>query len=55
MTQEECRDTVRACRDGAKKAKAHLRLDLARHMKGSKKDFCGYIRSQKKKCGPTLE
>ncbi|KAK4828056.1 hypothetical protein QYF61_023116 [Mycteria americana] len=55
MTQAECRDTVRACRDRAKKSKAHLELNLARDAKGNKKGFCGYIRSQRKKCGPAPE
>lgn len=48
VTQEEYRDTVQLCRDGAKKAKAHLELNLARDVKGNKKGFYKYISHNRK-------
>ena len=35
------------CRDGGRKAKAHLKLTLAGHVKGNKKSFCCYISSKR--------
>lgn len=37
---EEYRDLVRACRDGFRKAKAQLELNLARGMEGNREGFC---------------
>lgn len=48
MTQEECRDTVQVCRDGVRKAKAHLELKLARDVKGNIKGFSRYVSSKMK-------
>ncbi|KAK4828960.1 hypothetical protein QYF61_001581 [Mycteria americana] len=36
----EYRDAVQVCRDGIRKAKAHLELNLARDVKNNKKGFC---------------
>lgn len=47
MTQEEYRDTVPACMDGFRKAKAHLKLNLVKDMKGNKKGFYKYIGKRK--------
>jgi len=49
-TWEEYRNIVRACREAMRKAKAHLELDLARHVKDNKKGFFKY-RSSKQKNG----
>ena len=35
-----------ACRDGVRKAKAHLELKQVRDVKVSKKDLCRYISSK---------
>lgn len=37
--QEEHRDSVQPCRDGAEKAKAHLELRQAGNVKGKMKGF----------------
>ena len=39
VTWEEYRDAARLCRDGVRKAKAQLELDLARDTKKNKKTF----------------
>ena len=43
MIQEAHRDTVQVCRDGVRKSKAHLELNLTREMKGKKKGFYRYV------------
>jgi len=48
ITWEEYRNVVRACRDAARKAKAHLELKLARDVKNNKKVFFNYINSKRK-------
>lgn len=48
MSQEEYRDTVQLCRNGDRKAKAHLDLNLAWDVKGNKKGFCKYINRKRK-------
>jgi len=48
---------VRACRDATRKAKAHLKLKLERHVKNNKKGFFNYISSNWKtrdNVGPLL-
>jgi len=35
-----------SCRDGVRKAKAHLELKQVRDVKVSKEDFCRYIHSK---------
>ena len=47
VSWEECRDVARLCRDGVRKAKAQLKLTLARNAK-NKKGFYRYV-SQKRK------
>jgi len=47
-TWEEYRNMVRTCRNGTRKAKAHLELKLARDVKDNKKDFVNYISSKRK-------
>lgn len=39
VTWEAPRDTASSCRDGVRKAKAHLGLNLARDVKGNGKGF----------------
>ncbi|KAK4811070.1 hypothetical protein QYF61_016356 [Mycteria americana] len=48
VSWEEYRDTARLCRDGVRKAKAWLELNLARDTKNNKKGFYRYV-SQKRK------
>lgn len=48
VTQEEHRDTVQLCRDGVRKAKAHLDLNLATATKCNKKGVYNYINSKRK-------
>jgi len=48
QTQEEYRDVVQVCRDGVKKDKAHLELNLSRYVKGNKKCFSRHIGSKRK-------
>lgn len=43
MIQEKYRDAVQPCRDGARKAKAHLNLNLVKHVEGKEKGFYRYI------------
>ncbi|GAB0177880.1 mitochondrial enolase superfamily member 1 [Grus japonensis] len=45
---EEYSNIVRVCRDAVRKAKAHLGLNLARHVKENKKGFFKYITSKRK-------
>jgi len=45
---EEYRDTVQACRNTVRKAKAHLELVLVRNMKDNKKTFYRNISSKSK-------
>ena len=57
VTQEEYRDTVQLCRDGVRKAKAHLELNLARDVKHNKKGFYSYTgdkRKTRENVGPLL-
>ncbi|GAB0209193.1 hypothetical protein GRJ2_003385000 [Grus japonensis] len=48
VSWEEYRDAARLCRDGVRKAKAQLELNLARDAKNNKKGFYRYV-SQKRK------
>ena len=43
VSWEEYRDTARLCRDGVRKAKARLELNLARDAKNNKKGFYRYV------------
>jgi len=45
---EEYRDAAGLGRDGVRKAKAQLELDLARGLNNSKKGFCRYISRKRK-------
>lgn len=45
---EEYRDIVRACKDRVRTAKAHLQLNLAKDVKGSKKGSYNHISSESK-------
>jgi len=45
-TWEEYRNIVRACMDAMRKAKVHLKLNLARDVKDNKKAFFNYISSK---------
>ncbi|KAK4815291.1 hypothetical protein QYF61_026196 [Mycteria americana] len=45
---EEHRDTAWLCRDGVRKAKAQLELNLARDAKTNKKGFCRYVGQKRK-------
>ncbi|KAK4806963.1 LOW QUALITY PROTEIN: hypothetical protein QYF61_027330 [Mycteria americana] len=47
-TWEEYRDAARLCRDGVRKAKAQLELNLARDAKNNKKGFYRYINQKRK-------
>jgi len=47
-TWEEYRNVVKACRDTTRKGKIHLKLNLSRDVKDSKKSFCKYISSKRK-------
>jgi len=47
-TWEEYRDAAQFCKDGVRKAKAQLELNLARDTKNNKKGFYRYV-SQKRK------
>jgi len=48
VTQDECRDTVSACRDQFRKDKVHLELNLARYVKRNRKKFYRYLSSKNK-------
>ncbi|KFW04519.1 hypothetical protein N327_07886, partial [Fulmarus glacialis] len=48
VSWEEYRDAARLCRDGVRKAKARLKLNLVKDAKNNKKGFYGYV-SQKRK------
>ena len=48
VTWEEYRDTVRACRDLVRKAKAQLELNVVRDVKENKKSFFKYISDKRK-------
>ena len=48
VSWEEYRDAAQLCRDGIRKVKAHLELNLARDAKNNKKGFYRYV-SQKRK------
>jgi len=48
VTQEEYRDAARLCRDGDRKAKAQLELNLARDAKNNKKIFYRSVRQKRK-------
>ncbi|KFQ67578.1 hypothetical protein N335_10393, partial [Phaethon lepturus] len=45
---DEYRDAARLCRDGVRRAKVQLELNLTRDAKNKKKGFCRYV-SQKRK------
>ncbi|KAK4818026.1 hypothetical protein QYF61_004150 [Mycteria americana] len=47
-TWEEYRDTAQMCRDGVRKAKVQLELNLARDAKNNKKGFYRYINQKRK-------
>jgi len=47
-TWEEYRNVIRACRDATRKAKTHMELNLARHVRNNKKGFFNYISSKPK-------
>jgi len=42
-TWEKYRNVIRACRETTRKAKAHLELKVAKHVKDNKKGFFKYI------------
>ncbi|KFU97058.1 hypothetical protein N339_06908, partial [Pterocles gutturalis] len=48
VSWEEYRDTAWLCRDGVRKAKAQLELNMARDAKNNKKGFCGYVNQKRK-------
>ncbi|KFW09685.1 hypothetical protein N327_13834, partial [Fulmarus glacialis] len=48
VSWEEYRDTTWICRDGMRKAKAQLELDLARDAKNNKKGFYRYVGQKRK-------
>lgn len=48
VTHEEYGDTAQTCRNGVRKAKAPLELNLTRDVKDSKKGFCRYINNRRK-------
>jgi len=45
---EEYRDALRLCREGVRRGKGQLELNLARNAKNNKKGFCRYVRQKKK-------
>jgi len=47
-TWEEYRNAVRTCREATRKAKAHLEVNLASHVKDKKQGFCNYTSSKQK-------
>jgi len=58
VTEEEYRDTVQLCRDGVRKARADLEINLVRNVKDNKKGFYKYIKSKREmrgKYGPAPE
>ncbi|CAM4659528.1 unnamed protein product [Caretta caretta] len=57
MTRDEYINIARACRNGIRKAKSHLELQLARDVKSNKKGFFRYVGNKKKakeSVGPLL-
>ena len=48
VTWEYYRDAARLCRDGVRKTKAELELELARSAKKNKKSFYRYINLTRK-------
>jgi len=48
VTQEEYRDNVQLCRDGVRKAKAHLEMNLVKDVRGNGKGFYQYISNKRK-------
>lgn len=56
VTGEEYRSTVRACRDGTRRARAHLELRLAGEVT-AKKGFCKYsiAKGRLGKCVPAAK
>lgn len=48
ISQEEDKDAVQMCRDGITKAKAQLKLNLARNMKTDQKGFYRYAAQKRK-------
>ncbi|KFZ67368.1 hypothetical protein N338_13023, partial [Podiceps cristatus] len=48
VTWDKYRDTARLCRDGVRKAKAQLEMNLARNAKNNKKGFYRYINQKRK-------
>lgn len=51
MAWEEYRDTLQVCRDGVRKTKVFLGLNLVRDIKGSTKDYYRCISSGNKTRG----
>lgn len=47
LCRDQYKDTVRACRAGVRKTKAHLEVSLARYVKGNKRDFQKFISSKR--------
>ncbi|KAK4830139.1 hypothetical protein QYF61_008566 [Mycteria americana] len=48
VSKEECWDTARVCRDGIRKAKAQLELNLVRNVKNDKMAFYRYVAQKRK-------
>lgn len=48
MTQEEYGIAVQLCRDGVRKAKTHLELNLVRKVKDKREVFYKYKKSKRK-------
>ena len=48
MSWEEYRDAAWLCRDGVRKAKAQLELNLARDAENNEEDFYRYISQERK-------
>ena len=48
MLWEEYKEAVRLCRDGVRKAKAQLEINLARNTKKNKKAFYRYLNQKMK-------
>jgi len=48
VSWEECRDTAWLCRDGVRRAKAWLELNLARDAKDNKKRFYRCVTQKRK-------
>ena len=53
-TWKEYRDAAMLCRDGVRKVKAQLELDLGRGAKKNKKDFCRYLNQKRQGTGSKI-